>query len=96
MAKRRFKRGICECTGTMGYWFRRRGKNEKKVKGHMRIRGECVSVLGQWATRLRKRGKKNEKNLGTCEGTGWATRLRKRGKKERRFKGDVWEYWVGH
>ena len=37
-----------------------------------------------------------KKNLGTCEGTGWATRLRKRGKKERRFKGDVWEYWVGH
>ena len=39
----------------------REAKMKKKVKGHMRIRGECVSVLGQWATRLRKRGKKNEK-----------------------------------
>ena len=47
-----------------------------------------------WATRLRKRGKK-EDSRGTCEGTctGWATRLRKRGKKKKiqgeRVKGHV-------
>ena len=37
-----------------------------------------MRVLGQWATRLWKRGKKSR---GTCEDTGWVTRLRKRGKK---------------
>ena len=38
-----------------------------------------MRVLGWWATRLWKRGKR--KRRGTCEGIGWATRLRKRGKK---------------
>ena len=24
--KRRLKRGLCECTGTVGYWLKKRGK----------------------------------------------------------------------
>ena len=40
-----------------------------------------MRVLGQWGTRLWKRGKKKKKSRGTCEGTGRATRLRKSGKK---------------
>ena len=56
-----------------------------------------MSVLGRWATRLRKRGKKREKiRGGRVRVLGWwATRLRKRGKKKRRFEGDVRVYWDG-
>ena len=34
-----------------------------------------MRVLGPWATRLWKRGKKGkkEKSRSMCEGTGWAT-----------------------
>ena len=49
MAKRRFKRGICQCTGTVGYWFRKRGKNEKKGQGtYEDSRGmcECTGIVG--------------------------------------------------
>ena len=65
--RRKHSRGVCEGTG-QATRLRKSGKKRGRVR-----------VLGWWATRLWKRGKK--KRRGMCEGTGWATRLRKRGKK---------------
>ena len=40
----------------MGYWV--------KEEWQKKIQGKHVSILGWWATRLRKRGKKREKIRG--------------------------------